>query len=151
MAENLLHLRLVEIGDALPVGGIEIGVELDALVLFLVVEDFLEMAVVHLEHDAGIHLDEAAIGVVGEALIAGELGEAFDGCRVETEIEHGVHHARHRGARAGADGDEQRTLGIAEAGAGELADARERGFDRGLELGADRPGRSCSSRCRPRW
>ena len=93
------------------------------------------MAVVHLEHDAGIHLDEAAIGIIGEALVAGELGEAFDGLRVEAEIEHRVHHARHRGARARAHGDEQRTLGIAEARAGELAHARERRFDRGLQIG----------------
>ncbi len=84
--EHLFDLRLVELGDALPVGGVEIGVELDALVLFLVVEDLLEMAVVHLEHDAGIHLDEAAIGIVGEALIAGELRQALDGFGVEAEI-----------------------------------------------------------------
>ena len=134
-AEHLLHLRLVEIGDALPVGGIEIGVELDALVLFLVVEDFLEMAVIHLEHDAGIHLDEAAIGIVSEALVAGELGEALDGLGIETEIEDGVHHARHRGARAGAHETSSGRLAIAEAGVRQLADARESGFDGRLEIG----------------
>ena len=52
------------------------------------------------QHDVGIHLDEAAIAVIGEAAVPARLRQTFDGLIVEAEIEHRVHHARHR--RAGA-------------------------------------------------
>ena len=50
------------------------------------------------EHHVGIHLNEAAIGVVGEAAVARAAGEPLDSLVVEAEIEHRIHHARHRGA-----------------------------------------------------
>ncbi len=90
---------------------------------------------IHFEHDARIHLDEAAIGIVSEALIARLLRQSRHGLRIETEVQDRVHHARHRGARARAHGDEQRTFGIAEAAAGELADMGECGFHRRLQIG----------------
>ena len=101
------------------------------------------------EHHVRIHGDEAAIAVIGEAAIAGEFGERFDGLVVEAEIEHGVHHARHRGAAAGADRHQQRIFGIAERLAGQLADMIQRlldlrlqfrriGFVVRVEIGADR-------------
>ena len=62
------------------------------------------------QHDIAVHLDEAAIAVIGEARIAGALGQALDGLVVEAEIEHGIHHAGHRGARARADRDQQRIV-----------------------------------------
>ena len=101
------------------------------------------------EHHVRIHRDEAAIAVIGEAAIAGEFGERLDRLVVEAEIEHGVHHARHRGAAAGADRDQKRILRIAERLAGQLADMVERlldlrlqcggiGFVVRIEIGADR-------------
>ena len=111
-------------------------------------ENFLEHAVFEFEHDVGIHLDEAAIAVVRKARVAGELGQAFDGLVVETEVQHRIHHTRHRRARAGAHGDEQRIGGIAEAFAGFLLECGERCIDLSVkfrrvsaivlvELGAD--------------
>ena len=101
------------------------------------------------EHHIRIHGDEAAIAVIGEAAVAGQFGERFDGLVVEAEIEHGVHHARHRGAAAGTHRHQQRILGIAERLAGQLADMVERlldlrlqfrriGFVVGVEISADR-------------
>ena len=101
------------------------------------------------EHHVRIHGDEAAIAVIGEAAVAGQFGERFDGLVVEAEIEHGIHHARHRGAAAGADGNQQRISGIAERLAGQFADMLQRlldlrlqrgriGFVVGVEIGADR-------------
>jgi UDP:flavonoid glycosyltransferase YjiC (YdhE family) len=61
------------------------------------------------EHHVEYICDEAAIAVIGEAAVAGRASaSAFDRLVVEAEIEHGVHHARHRGARAGAHRDQQR-------------------------------------------
>ena len=78
----------------------------------------LAFALLDAEHDVAIHLDEATITVPCEALVFGGGGEGFHGLVVEAEVEDGVHHAGHRVARAGADGDEQRhALGIAELAA----------------------------------
>ncbi len=107
------------------------------------------MMMLEAEHHVRIHGDEAAIAVIGEAAIARQFRQRFHGLVVEAEIEHGVHHARHRGAGAGAHRDEQRILGIAEHLAGQLADMVERLLDLRLqflrvglvvrvEIGADR-------------
>ena len=107
------------------------------------------MMMLEAEHHVGIHGDEAAIAVIGEAAIAGHFRQRLDRLVVEAEIEHGIHHARHRGAAAGAHRDQQRIFGIAERLAGQLADMVERLFDLRLqflrigfvvrvEIGADR-------------
>jgi hypothetical protein len=66
-APEFLDQILVGGDQALEVGGVEIGVEVDALVLLGDLQRFLERAVIEAEHDVGVHLDEAAIAVPGEA------------------------------------------------------------------------------------
>ena len=92
------------------------------------------MMMLEAEHDVRIHRDEAAIAVVGEAAVAGEIGERFHGLVVEAEIENGIHHARHRGPRAGSDRDQKRIFGIAERFAGQLADIFQRLLDLRLQF-----------------
>jgi hypothetical protein len=70
------------------------------VLVLVVVEDFFEMVMADAEHHVGIHGDEAAIRIIGEAPIAGFLRHRLGGCVVEAEVEDGIHHARHRGARA---------------------------------------------------
>ena len=53
-------------------------------------------------HHVAVHLDEAPVGILGEARIARLLGKALDRGVVQTEVEHRVHHPRHRLGRAGA-------------------------------------------------
>src|SRR3546814_11647731 len=84
-----------------------------AAILLGELEDLLEVMVVDFEHHVAEHLDEAAVAVVGEAPVTGGLGEAFHRLVVEAEVEDGVHHARHRGARAGAHGHKEQALRIA--------------------------------------
>ena len=116
LAGLLLDGRL-EAGDqVLEVGGGQVGVGLDAAGVLLLLDDGLEGVDVVLvdgleaEDDVAVHLDEAAVGVVDEALVAG-LGDQGGGRPVvEAEVEDGVHHARHGGPGAGADGDEKRAL-----------------------------------------
>jgi hypothetical protein len=107
------------------------------------------MMMLEAEHDIRIHCDETPIAVIGKAAVAGQFGERFDGLIVEAEIEHGIHHARHRRAAAGAHGHQQRIFGIAERLAGELADMLQRlldlslqrsriGFVVGVKISADR-------------
>ena len=72
------------------------------------------------EDHVAVHLHEAAIAVPGEALVAGLLDEAAQGRLVEADVEDGVHHAGHADAGAGAAGDQERVLGVAELGAHDL-------------------------------
>ena len=74
------------------------------------------------EHDVAVHLHEAAVAVPGEALVAGLLDQALTVVVVQADVEDGVHHAGHRDAGAGAAGDEQRVLGVAELAAHDLLD-----------------------------
>ena len=67
------------------------------------------------QHNAGKHLNETAIGVQREAAISGELGQTFQRFIVEAQVEHRVHHAGHRSPRAGTYGDEERILRVSES------------------------------------
>ena len=53
------------------------------------------------QHDAREHFAKAAMGVAGKCSVAGFLGEGLFGLIVDTEIEHGVHHAGHADRCAG--------------------------------------------------
>ena len=123
---QFLDQFLVSADQSLEVVGIKVGVEMDALVLLGDLKRFLEGAVIEAEHDIGIHLDEAAVAVPGEARIARRGGEPFHRLVVKAEVQHRVHHARHGDAGAGAHRNEQRIGLVAEALAGncfDMADA----------------------------
>ena len=117
----------------------ELGVEHRADLELMVLDQLLEMMVLDAEHDLPVHLQKAAIAVIGEALVAALPRQTLHGLVVEAEIEHGVHHARHRGARPGAHRDQQRPLGIAESGADRLLDAGKRRGDLRLQIGRIAP------------
>ena len=127
LAERALDQRLVIGDDVMPILGLQLRVEIDAAVELLRLDHILEMVMLDAEHDLAVHLDEAAIAVIGKALVAARLGEALDRLIVEAEIEHRIHHARHRGARARAHRDEQRIGGIAELPSDRLLDLGQRG------------------------
>ncbi len=63
-------------------------------------EGGVEAGAGHAEDDVGVGDDEAAVGVEGEARVLRGGGDALDDRVVEAEVEDGVHHAGHRGARA---------------------------------------------------
>ena len=89
-------------------------------------ERLVEALRLHVHDDPAEHLDEAAVGVPAEALVAGELDQPGEGLLVEPEVEDGVHHPGHRELGAGADAHEERVRGIAEALAGPPLDLAHR-------------------------
>ena len=129
-----LQALLVLLDELGPVVGGQIGVEAVALPFLVDVEQFLEMLVADAEHHVGIHGDEAPVAVIGKAPVAGFFRQRLDRLVVEAEIEHGVHHARHGGARARAHRDQQRVHLVAEGLAGDLADCGQRLLDLRLQL-----------------
>ncbi len=126
LAGLALHVRLELRDDVLERRSRQLPVLLHASGLLRLVEDAVELLAVELEHDVREHHDEAAIGVVGEALVARRVDERAQRRLVEAEVEHGVHHARHRELGAAADRDQQRRAGVAELLAGGLLDSGER-------------------------
>ena len=61
----------------------------------LLFQRILKQAVIDLHHHIRIHLDEAAVAVIGETLVVRARGEARHGHIVQAEIENRVHHAGH--------------------------------------------------------
>ena len=69
---NVLGDDGLEVGDELlEVVGAQVGVALDAAVELHLVDGVLEQVALGVEDDLGEHLDEAAVAVPREALVAG--------------------------------------------------------------------------------
>ena len=108
-ALELLDERLEVVDRQVGVGG-AVAVELLARL-----ERLVEPRAVHVHDDPAEHLDEPAIRVPAEPLVARERDQALQRLLVEAEVEDRVHHPGHRELGARADGDEQRVLRVAEA------------------------------------
>ena len=106
--------------------GIDVGVLAGADALLDGIEGGVHALAVDTLDDTAEELDEATVGIPAEALVVGELDDALQGLVVESEVEDGVHHARHGELGAGANAHEQRVLDIAEALAGLRLDLRRR-------------------------
>src|SRR2546427_13202036 len=62
----------------------------------------LERLLAQVEHHVAVHLDEAAIGVVGEAGVLRAGDEPLHGLIVQAEVQDRLHHPRHRDRRRGS-------------------------------------------------
>ena len=129
LAARFLHLGLVAQDDFAPITRGQISIEHEILAVFIVLKDFFEIVMVNVEHDIGIHLNEAAIAVIGKALIARIFGQRLNGDIIETQIEHRIHHAGHGGSGTRAHGNQQRVFGIAKAAVGQLANMEQSRFN----------------------
>ena len=86
-------------------------------------------AFLHAHDHVAVHLDEPAVTIPGEPLVLRGLDQRQHGFIVEAEVQNRVHHAGHRIAGAGPDGDQQRHGGlIAEFGAHDFLDLGDAGF-----------------------
>ena len=116
---------------------IQLGVQFNALCLFHLVDDDLKVVLWNLHYNVGVHLNEATVGVVGKTLILGQLCKAFHYLVVESQVEDGVHHARHGSSCTGADGNQQRIVDVSEFFAGKLFEFSEVFKDFSLDFRAD--------------
>ena len=97
--------------------GVEVDIGGDASRVLGRVDGLLEAVAVDAEDRPAVHLDQPPVGVPGEALVAGAAGEGGDAGVAEPDVEHRLHHPRHREPGPGPDGDEQRVVGVAEPAA----------------------------------
>ena len=133
LARLLLDDLLELLDQVLEVRGGHVEVALVALVRLELVEDVGEPVAVDVLDRLAEHLDEAAVGIPGEAIVAGLGRQAFDGLVVEPDVQDGLHHAGHGELRAGAHGDEQGVGGVAESPAHRLLDLAQMRSDLDVE------------------
>ena len=132
---DLLVDALLEARDhLLQVGNVEIGIERITAAILVLVEDFLKVMVRDAEHHVRIHGDEAPVAVIGETLVAGFFRQRRDGHVVEPEIEHSIHHSRHRRARSRAHRDQERIFAVAKSLSGDATDLGESRLDLRLQI-----------------
>ncbi len=108
------HDRLEGVDQRLEVARVQRQVVGGALGVLGLLQRLLEELAVHAQHGLAEHLHQAAVGVPGEALVAGLGGQSEDRGVREADVQHGVHHAGHRELGAGADRDQQRVVRLAE-------------------------------------
>ena len=85
-AKFALNGVLVLNNEGLPIFCSEVGVEVVAVLVLVVIEDVLEGVMLHVEHDVRIHLDETAIAVIGKAPVAEASRKALDSLVIESEV-----------------------------------------------------------------
>ena len=105
-------------GQRLQVGRGQVGVLRRAVGRLRRLEGVVEALALHVHDDAPEHLDEAAVRVPAEALVAGEGHQAVERLLVQAQVQDRVHHAGHRELGPRADADEERVGGVPEALAG---------------------------------
>ena len=118
--------RLERLAELAEVRGAQVRVLLRAALVLLRVEGRVEPAAVDVHDDPAEHLDEPPVRVPAEPLVAGQRDQPVERVLVQAQVEDGVHHPGHRELRAGADADEERVRGVAEALAGPPLDLLDR-------------------------
>ena len=109
---------LEDIGELAQLGRRDLGIGLDAEAGLRRVELGVEDLAPHAQDHASEHHDKASIAVPREPLVARARSQTLDRRVVQAEIEDRLHHPGHGHAGPRADGDQEWTLGIAEAGVG---------------------------------
>ncbi len=105
--------------------------------LFLGIEYFIEGVFWDVQDDVAEHLDETAVGVGGETSIVAAFRQGLDALIVETEVEDGVHHARHGKFRTRAHAHQQRIFALTQLLALDLLQALKRSIHLALDFRGD--------------
>jgi hypothetical protein len=103
----------------------KLRVRLDAPLALHLLDGLLENVPGNLEDYLPERLDEAPVGILGEARVAGAPRQTTNGGVVEAEVQDGVHHPGHRDGGPAPDRDQQWVLGVAEPPARLLFQTRQ--------------------------
>ena len=117
MAGLVLDDALERLDQVLQVVRVQVEVVADALGLLGVVDRLLEVLALDVQDGLAEHLEQAPVGVPGEPLVAGLLGQALHRLVGQADVQDGFHHAGHGEFRPGPHADQQRVGRIAELAA----------------------------------
>ena len=128
----LLNSGLEALNQFLEVIDIKFGVKLHALLLLELLDDGLKgvdvglVGGLHAEHHVTVHLYKAAVAVPSEAGVARLLSQGLGYLVVDTQVEDGVHHTRHRHGSTRANRYQLGVAGIIELVTGQFLDVSNR-------------------------
>ena len=108
---------LEAVHDPAQVPRVQVEVVLGALGLLGLLYHVLEIFPVDAEHGLAEHLDQPPVGVPGEPLAAGLLGQAVHRRVGQPDVQHRLHHAGHGELGPGPHADQQRVIRVTQAAA----------------------------------
>ena len=128
---------LVARNDFFKVFGGKFGIKLDALGGLDGFQFMFKIVMFHAHHNVAEHLNEATVAVHHKTLVAGFGDHCFNSFGIETEIEHGIHHAGHRNGCAGTHRNQERIRTFAESLSGDFLKAGQSCIHFGHNLGKE--------------
>lgn len=111
--------------DPHEVADVQVGVVYDTVLVLDPAEDVFEERAVDAHDRTPEHLHEATVGIPREPLPVGDLGQAEHREVVQTDVQDGLHHARHGEPRPRPDREEQRVVHLSQPLAGSPLELRQ--------------------------
>ncbi len=91
----------------------QVCITLNAGSLLGIIERMLKLCAINAKHDSAVHRNKAAIAVVRKTLVVCGSGQTNHALVIQSQVEHRVHHSRHRKLGARANRYQQRARRIA--------------------------------------
>ena len=85
-----------------------VGVFFDVVFLLDLVERFFKVFVMNANNHVAEHVDQTTVSVVSESFVLSRSRQTFGRLVVETKVQNGVHHPRHRDGRTRSNRNQQR-------------------------------------------
>ncbi len=127
LRERLMLIVLIDLlenaNQFFQIVGRQVDIVLDSLFRLHLVNFVFKEALGNTHDDIREHLNKAAVAVVSETWVVGLFRQTLNGFVVQTQVQDRVHHAWHRLARAGTDGDQQRVVDVAKRFPGDFFQA----------------------------
>ena len=113
-----LHDLLVACDDFFQIFSSQIHIELGTLGSFLSIKYLIKFCLWNFLYNITEHLDETAVAVHGKSSVLCQSSQTLHTVVVQTQIQNGVHHARHGNHSTGTYGYQQRVFRASEGLAG---------------------------------
>ena len=114
LAGFTLNHRLIFIDNLLPTFSRDIGILNQILITLITCNHIFKFMMIDSQNHIAIHLDKPAIRIPRKTRITRARLKAFNRLVIQPQIEHRIHHPRHRYARTRAHRHQKRVLGIPE-------------------------------------
>ena len=115
ICSDLLFVLCLELScQSLQIFCCKLNVLFYAFFFFHLVDEFFEIFLADFHNNVGIHLDKSSVAVPCPARIAGCCSKCLYYFFIQTKVQDGIHHTRHRSSCTGTNGYKQRIFLISE-------------------------------------